>query len=379
MTGKMSIETKIWIASCMVSAALAYVLFTLWVDMNHFEGDPTQLHEQAAVESYFEAAGVDPAYEVETGIYIQSLEFVGATDVKVGGYIWQFYRDGVDDPIKPPPGEVGFILPERVNAGDGVIEESYRLPRDGGELIGWYFEQTLRQSFDYTDYPFDHKTVWVRLWPNSYGEQVVLVPDFDAYPATGEKDIFGIDERIVMGTWERENTYFDYKPSDLNTSLGLDRSPMQAGFPELHYNFVIKRQFENAFIVHMVPLFVVTTLLFGALMTITREESLAGRHDFSTSSVIGTASVLFFVVLLAHVQLREEIAGSAVIYMEYFYFLMYFLLLGVSVNTYFFVSDIMPSSRLIHYRDNLIPKAAFWPAVLAAMVGITLYSMSLQA
>ncbi|MDG4649717.1 hypothetical protein P6F26_14830 [Roseibacterium sp. SDUM158017] len=374
----MSVDKKIWIASCVISAVLAYILFALWGVMNRFEGDPTQLHDTADVEAYFAATGADPAYEVRTGIYVQSLEFEGATDVRVSGYIWQIYDYGVHDDIRPPPGVPGFLLPERVDAGDGVIEEAYRMDRGDGELIGWYFEQTLRQTFDYTAYPFDHKTVWVRLWPNSFGQQVVLVPDFDAYPATGPADIFGIDERIVLGTWERENTYFDYKPSDLVTSLGLARSPAQAGFPELHYNFVVKRKFGNAFIVHMVPLFVVATLIFGALMTVTRQEELASRHDFSTSSVIETASVLFFVVLLAHVQLRESIAGSEVIYMEYFYFLMYFMLLGVSLNTYFFVSDLMPSSRLIHYRDNLIPKAAFWPAVLSSMIAITLYSMTLQ-
>lgn len=374
----MNVESKIWILSCVVSAILASILFMLWVEMNRFEGDPTQLHDKAAVTEYFEAAGVAPTYRVKTGVYIQSLEYMGATDVNVSGYVWQLYEDGVHDAIEPAPGEIGFILPERVNAGDGVIEEAYRLRRGNGDLIGWYFEQTLRQTFDYTAYPFDHKTVWVRLWPNTFGEDVVLVPDFDAYPATGPTDIFGIDERIVLGTWERENTYFDYKPSDLDTSLGLDRSPLQVGFPELHYNIVVKRKFGNAFIVHMVPLFVVSTLLFGALMTVTRKEDLAARHDFSTSGVIETASVLFFVVLLAHVQLRESIAGSEVIYMEYFYFLMYFLLLGVSVNTYFFVSDIMPSSRLLNYHDNLIPKAAFWPTVLAAMIVITLYSIVLH-
>lgn len=346
--------------------------------MNRFEGDPTQLEGPAAVDAYFNEVGVESAYEIETGLYVQSLEFRGATDVRASGYIWQFYRDGTHDDVRPDPGEVGFILPERVNAGDGVIEEAYRLRQDGGELIGWYFEQTLRQSFDYTAYPFDHKTVWIRIWPNSYGRQVVLVPDFDAYPATERNDVFGIDERIVLGTWERENTFFDYKPSDLNASLGLDRSPMQAGFPELHYNIVVKRKFGNAFIVHMVPLFIVATLLFGALMTVTRDEDLASRHDFSTSTVIETASVLFFVVMLAHVQLRESIAGSELIYMEYFYFLMYFLLLGVAINTYLFVSDMMPSARLIHYRDNLIPKAAFWPSVLAAMIAITLYNLALM-
>jgi len=375
----MTVEKKIWIASGLVSAVLAWILYALWAVMNQLEGDPTQLSGPAEVDAFFETQTTEPAYRIRTGVYVQSLEFEGATDVHASGYIWQFYRDGVDDAVKPPEGKAGFILPERVNVADGVIEEAYRLRQEDGELIGWYFEQTLRQNFDYTAYPFDHKTVWIRIWPNSYGRQAVLVPDFDAYPATGRDDVFGINERIVLGTWERENTYFDYKPSVLSSSLGLDRSPMQAGFPELHYNIVVKRKFSNAFIVHMVPLFIVATLLFGALMTITGKENLASRHDFSTTAVIETASVLFFVVMLAHVQLRETIAGSELIYMEYFYFLMYFMLLGVAINTYWFVSDTMPSPRVVHYRDNLIPKAAFWPSVLAAMVAITLYNIAILA
>lgn len=372
----MSIDKLIWIVSGAISLLLMFFLFALWIRMNHFEGDPTQLPDELAVEQYLQSRGLEPEFQIRTGIFIQSLNFLGASDVQVSGYIWQHYENGKHDDIKPEPGEAGFLLPESVDVANGTLEEAYRITQPGGELIGWYFEQTLRQSFDYTNYPFDHKTVWVRFWPKDFDAEIVMVPDFSAYPKTGVDDIFGIDERIVMGTWERENTFFDYKLSDLNTNLGIERNRVRQELPELHYNFVIKRNFENAFIVHMVPLFVVTTLLFGAVMTVTRRQTLADRHAFNTSSVIGTCSVLFFVVLLAHVQLREGFAGSPVVYMEYFYFLMYFLLLGVSVNTYLFAAEAIPSLWIVHYKDNLIPKAAFWPAVLACMVAITAYCLS---
>ncbi|WP_170386639.1 hypothetical protein [Ruegeria atlantica] len=375
----MSIEKKVWWISGVVTLILAVLLFNLWVALNHFEEDPTQLPDQAAVDDYLAKLGNVPEYQVKTGIFIKSFSFTGASDVYVTGYVWQHYEDGAHDAIKPVDGEVGFILPEAVDAANGVIEEAYRIDQGGSELIGWYFEQTLRQSFDYTSYPFDHKTVWVRFWPREFEVAVALIPDFKSYPATGPDDIFGIDNRIVMGTWERENTYFDYRLSDLGTTLGIRDAEFQTNLPELHYNFVIKRNFGNAFIVHMIPLIVVTMLLFGAVMTVTRRPDLVERHDFSTSSVIGTCSVLFFVILLAHVQLREGFAGSPVIYMESFFFLMYFLLLAVSVNTYLFASEAVPSLRFVHYKDNLIPKAAFWPFVLLCMVAITAYNLSLKA
>lgn len=375
----MSIEKKVWLISGALTFGLAVLLFRLLVALNHFEGDPTQLPDQASVDDYLQKLGNAPEYRVKTGIFIKSFSFIGASDVHVSGYIWQHYEDGIHDAIKPAEGEVGFILPEATDAANGLIEEVYRMDQDGSELIGWYFEQTLRQSFDYTSYPFDHKTVWVRFWPGEFDVDVALIPDFLAYPATGAEDIFGIDPRIVMGTWERENTYFDYRLSDLDTTLGIEENEFKTNQPELHYNFVIKRNFGNAFIVHMVPLIVVTMLLFGAVMTVTRRPELVERHDFSTSSVIGTCSVLFFVILLAHVQLREGFAGSPVIYMESFFFLMYFLLLVVSINTYLFASEVVSSLRFIHYKDNLIPKAAFWPFVLLCMMAITAYNLSLKA
>lgn len=375
----MSIEKKVWLISGALTFGLAVLLFRLLVALNHFEGDPTQLPDQASVDDYLQKLGNAPEYRVKTEIFIKSFSFIGASDVHVSGYIWQHYEDGIHDAIKPAEGEVGFILPEATDAANGLIEEVYRMDQDGSELIGWYFEQTLRQSFDYTSYPFDHKTVWVRFWPGEFDVDVALIPDFLAYPATGAEDIFGIDPRIVMGTWERENTYFDYRLSDLDTTLGIEENEFKTNQPELHYNFVIKRNFGNAFIVHMVPLIVVTMLLFGAVMTVTRRPELVERHDFSTSSVIGTCSVLFFVILLAHVQLREGFAGSPVIYMESFFFLMYFLLLVVSINTYLFASEAVSSLRFIHYKDNLIPKAAFWPFVLLCMMAITAYNLSLKA
>ena len=376
---RMSIEKKVWLLSGLLSAVLMLVLFKLWVALNRFDSDPTQLPDMAAVDTFL--AGLDnaPDLRVKTGIFIKSFSFEGASDVRVSGYVWQHYLDGAHDAIRPDRGEVGFLLPEAVDVANGVIQEAYRMKRDGSTLIGWYFEQTLRQSFDYTSYPFDHKTVWVRFWPGRFDVNVALVPDFNAYPATGPQDIFGIDNRIVMGTWERENTYFDYKLSDLDTTLGIGENEFQTNLPELHYNFVIKRNFANAFVVHMIPLIVVTMLLFGAVMTVTRKPSLVERHDFSTSGVIGTCSVLFFVILLAHVQLREGFAGSPVIYMESFFFLMYFMLLAVSVNTYLFASESAPSLWVIHYRDNLIPKAAFWPFVLLCIIAITGWNLGLKA
>lgn len=371
-----------WAISAAVSAVLVFVLVSLWIQMNKYEVDPPQLVNEQATNEFLKEHWEDPlalaspdakaTIKIKTGIFIQSLQFFNSSEVHLTGYIWQRYTDGLHDLIKPKKGEIGFILPEQVNSGNDITpREVYRVQDGNEEVIGWYFEATLKQPFDYDLYPFDHKTVWVRMWPQKFSENIVLVPDFKSYKATGAKDIFGIEESIVLGTWNRENTYFDYQLTSYDTDFGIADYIGQEGFPELHYNFVVKRKFENAFIVYLLPLFLVSALLFAALLTVSSKEELTGKLGFNTSGFIGASSALFFVVMLAHIQLREQFAGASIVYIEYFYVLMYGLLVTATANTYLFSINATRWSKVISYNDNIIPKVAYWPVVLSSLILIT--------
>ena len=368
-----------WFWSTGISLALFIVLVFLWAKMNQYEVAPTQLVDQAATHEYLNEhweqvrpEGGAPTIHIKTGIFIQSLKFFNSSEVNLTGYVWQKYRDGIHDAIKPQPSEIGFILPEQIDTGAMEPQEIYRVRQGDEELIGWYFEATLRQPFKYTYYPFDHKTVWVRMWPKAFSENVVLVPDFAGYKATGLEDIFGIEKTIVLGAWERQNTYFDYQLSSYDTDFGIDNYVGQLGFPELHYNFVVKRKFENAFIIYLLPLFVVAVLLFAALLTVSAKEDLSNKLGFSVTGFIGASSALFFVVMLAHIQLREQFGGTSVVYIEYFYILMYAVLAGATANTFLFSIGSPIFRNVILYNDNIIPKIAYWPLVFFSMIIITL-------
>jgi hypothetical protein len=375
-------QTTWWWLSAAISTFLIIVLINLWVQMNEYDVEPTQIVNAQAANDYLKsnwedrlsrsAPQTEPTTKIKTGIFIQSLKFFDSTEVNLAGYIWQRYKDGEHDDIKPSASEVGFVLPEQVNTGDDIEpREVYRV-RDGDEeVIGWYFEATLRQPFDYLDYPFDHKTVWVRMWPKEFSRNIVLVPDFDAYKSTGLDDIFGIEKSIVLGTWMRQNTFFDYKLSSYGTNFGIADYIGQEDFPELHYNFVVKRKFENAFIIYLLPLFLVATLLFSALLTVSTNDKLSNRLGFNVSGFIGACSALFFVVMLAHIQLREQFPGSATVYIEYFYILMYALLVVATANTYLFSTNTGKWCKVIHYNDNIIAKVAYWPVVLSCLIIIT--------
>lgn len=418
----MTTKHRYWRNSSIASLLLTLVLIALWAFMHLNEKQELQLVDIQQVnknisEEYFSKQTLkdenDELRYLPTGVYIQSLQFFSATDVNVTGYIWQKYACDLvpvmpkvvmpevisemsnnkqtkmdtrnaqteDECINsevpiPPKGEVGFVLPEQVFSGNDISPtETYRILSEQGKhlTIGWYFEATLRQNFRYYLYPFDHKTVWIRMWPRPFFDNLVLIPDFIAYDSMGVDDIFGIDEKIVLGTWEAEDAYFDYAFSDYDNNFGIENYIGKSHFPELRYNFVLKRKFGNAFIVYLLPLLLVASLLFAAMLTVTNDHLIADKIGFNVSGFIGASSALFFVVMLAHIQLREQFSGSGIVYIEFFYILMYIILVVSTANTYFFTMESTMLGGLLIKNDNLLPKVLYWPTLLVCLILITLY------
>jgi len=86
-------------------------------------------------------------------------------------------------------------------------------------------------------------------------------------------------------------------------------------------------------------------------------------------------SALFFVVLLAHSQLRQELPGAGLVYFEYLYFLMYVTLLVVAISAHHASTMPRGSGMLDRYGENLVSKLAFWPLLLGAVLTVTLVAL----
>ena len=369
-------EKNWWLISFTVAFIFAALVAYRWyLEDSSYQPNECQLADELRAQEvllkYMEEAGYPPdAYlePVPTGVFIQSLEFEDANDVNLSGYIWQRY-DRMN--YTEPP---GIVFPERVDSANSILpdpqKETFRETVKNKEVVGWYFEVTLRQTFDYRKFPLDHKTVWIRMWPSDFLHRLPLMPDFGAYRSTGLDDTFGIDEDIVLGNWQIEETFFDYHLPDYDTNFGLTGSePNPKLFPELYFNIVLKRNFMNEFIIYLIPLLTVAVLLFLILLAATNEKEKAEKFDFSILGVIGVNSALFFVVIIAHIQLRREFLGSGLVYLEYFYLAMYIVILAVTLDAY--LVSVGCQARLLRYRDHLIPKLIYWPILFGSGAIIT--------
>ncbi len=303
--------------------------------------------------------GDDTPIGVPTGIFIQSIEFQSSNNVLITGYVWQRVPTGKITP--------GIIFPEAISGSE--LKQVYQTQRNNETLTGWYFETEFRQPFDYSRYPLDNKNVWIRLWHGHFAENVILVPDLSSYDALAAELTPGIESAIVLSGWNLKASGFQYVKHSYNSSFGYPISPQRGNVRELYYTVKLERNFIDAFVTNLVPLIVVSIMLFAILLTITHDKDKAGLFGADAFSVVTTTAGLFFIVLVAHIQLRKEFTLPKIIYLEYFYLVMYIAILWVSVAAFLVSSS--KQGQLMHYRDGLFAKIFYWPMILVALMLIS--------
>lgn len=303
-----------------------------------------------------------PIY-IPTGVFVQSIEFTSANNVVLTGYIWQQYNNFISDEISR-----GFVLPE---AESLEKVESYRRIDNNSTLIGWYFRVVLRQEFDYSQYPFDQQTVWIRLWHEDFDKNVILTPALNSYDQLHPEKLPGIEKDFVLPGWKVTSSYYKYRLNSYNTDFGIPRYIGKNEFPELYFQIGVKRLFLNPFISNLTPVIVVLLMLFAVLITSSKKTGKIELLGFNASTILASSSALFFVVLISHIDLRSSLAANNIFYMEYFYVVTYLSLLAISVNSILFSWGANVS--FVQFRDNLLPKLYFWPVITFVMFLVTIW------
>jgi hypothetical protein len=305
-----------------------------------------------------------PPLFVPTGIEVQSMRFSGAGEVELSGLIWQKYRDRAHDGLSR-----GVLMPQ---ASEFRLEEAYRRRTGEVETIGWAFKCVLDQRFDLRRYPGDSRMVSVRVLHRDFDSNVLLVPDLESYRIMNPNALPGLRDGFAMSGWNIRKSYFSFRDSTSNATMGIAGSVRETAFPDLYFNVFSTRSVIAPAISHLLPVGVAVCILFAVLLVITRHSEMLNRFGYTTLSTVGACSGLFFGVLLAHARLRGEVHADGFTYLETYHFTTYLATLLISVNSFLFNSSMQIS--FIQYRDNLYPKLLYWPVLLSVLLGITVWT-----
>jgi hypothetical protein len=300
-----------------------------------------------------------PINKVPTGVFLQSFKFLDDHDVQLSGYVWQFY-----DAEIPADVTRGVVFPEALDEAYEA-REAWRFTDDAGERIGWYFSGTFRQDFDYRLYPFDRQALWLRLWHPDPEREVLLVPEFSAYPDLTPSALPGIEQGFVYGGWDPTGAGFSYNLVNYRTNFGLaDRLAGTPTLINLYFSLWLTRDFLGPFLEHLLLQAAIAALLF-ILLVLTTQEGIGVRKFDLTVAAAG----LLFALILDITSLRDAAASQAIVYLEWVPLILAGFIVVVVLSA--FLHGTRPLPRLGAAGDLLL-ELAYWPALLGSLLAVTL-------
>jgi len=258
-------------------------------------------------------SGEEKTYKIPTGIEVFTFEFKNPYRVHLSGLIWQVYSSDIPEEIRQ-----GVSFPQSI--GTSKLDLQFSEKRDGKEVKGWRFTVTIREKFFYESYPFDDKNIWLRIWPKSWHENIVLVPDFQSYKDTSVGALFGFATSMETAPYVIRDSYFEYSFPKYRTEFGLGHVGEVLHSPELHYNLEVRRKIFDPIVSSVVPLFAVWIALYAFIFILT-STVLLNMGGFITSSV-----GLIFATGLLYGRFRARIVGAPPTYLDYLYTCTYLII-----------------------------------------------------
>jgi hypothetical protein len=360
-----------WSVSALISLGCLIAVGTMWVRAYTASPAPapadTVVTTQDEVTRYLAALmpaperGSEPPVFIPTGLYIESIQFKGPYNVQVSGYVWQRYANDL-----PKGLDEGFVMPEAQYARFFKV---YQAQQGNEELIGWSFFATLREQFDYREYPLDRQQIWIELWHKDFERNVYLAPDLEGYTSLNPAALPALDKDLVLEDWDFQESYFSYRARPYNSNFGIQGYAGDQRSPELRYIISIKRHLLSALISRMIVPIVILIQLFVIVMVIGTKEKRLEQFGVRPGAVIFTCAAFFFATLVAHNSLRGDLRAYGLVYLEGLYILTYLVILAVAINSVLLVAQ--PNLKLFRDYDNLWAEVLYWPTILLAMVVIT--------
>ena len=303
-----------------------------------------------------------PVY-IPTGLYIESVKFENVSEVTIMGKVWNVIPKQNAFPVKRDSSNMLVKGVSFLNTVASTITPDYEtINDDSSKTVNSKFSITIRQQFDYLNYPFDYKAVATTVQYAEPNKNVLLVPDMDSYLYTNPSAKPGVGRNIVMSEWNFKSSYFFTTHINYNSTFGLKKHDITTNAYAMGVCMILDRSILSAFVSFMLPYFVIIVLLFALLLTM---------EETQRSGFLASAAGLLFTVLLSHYSLRQALMFDKIVYFEYLFFLTYVVIILLVINAFLYFSE--SKIRLIKMRKNYYIQLIYWPFVLFMQLLLTIY------
>ena len=369
-------KKHIWILSITLSVIIFINILIVWYFQYHLHDSVSKenlpITENAVLERYVSLRNekakelkIEQPVVIPTGIFVRNFEFDDAYNVNLSGYIWQKYDTSI---VNKVPGGVKFDQASPF-AESYYLEKVTDLKQKGERIIGWDFRITFKLNFNYGNYPFDRRSVEIEITHPDKVNNVLLVPDLKGYKISNPSEQPGINPSINIPGNKIISSFFTFSEKTYNTDFGFQQTGRPDKKPVLHYNISIKRNLINSFVSHIIPILVVLLMMYILIYSSTKASD-PKKGITSGIGIVESLAAFFFVLIFSHIDLRKTVETTQVMYMEYFYFILYVMLI---LSVYNLISYTRREDvKLFERHDNLIAKVSYWPLFLIIVYFLTL-------
>lgn len=358
-----------WLTSSLYALLVALSIGAIWAfDIVSDTPDITRehiMHTHYSLERFlFLQKKENPhIYEKEpifipTGIYITSFEPGHNNTLTLTGQVWQKYDRTKYPDLKP---NILFL-----NAIEEITEKNSSTFKESLETVNWWFKATFNTTFNYLKYPFDEQEIVIKLSYKEYESNVILTPDFEAF-LSNDSPRSEIDPTVHSNQWTIKQSYTFYTLSDFQTDFGIEDYPGQKGFPDLNYGIRIRRQFVYPLTASALPVIIILFVVFSILLL----TGLGSHHTGLATEIVKLTSGILFTTAVAHQTFQRNLQSPVITYFEYFYFLLYAVILLVAINGMLYAYE--RGGVFINVENNLIPRLLYWPLTLSLCLCLTLW------
>ncbi len=371
-------NSNLWKFSLSISLLFLLNIVFLWY-INHNtdnifkQTNQSKIVSRITIDNYLKVRDTDlkkistklKSVEVPMGIFLYDIDFLDAYNVAVIGKIWQ----KIPDTLKNVQ-DINFVFPQAAAEGISVrVRPMLKKHVDNYWLYRYDFNATLQFDINYLNYPLNLKTLDLQITYPNFEDQVVFTPDLQSYKFINPSSKPGISNDIYMPDSEVLSSYYSFEEHNFNTLLGDDYYKGLNETPVLTFNILIKNVIINAIISNIIPIFIIAIMVFLLPFTVDKKDG--EIKEGGSLNIIQASAGFFFILLLAHIQLRNHIETPGITYIELYYFVMYFMLALMSAAVLLFLKT--NEYPILEYKHNLIFKISYWPILLLSIYLITFF------
>ncbi|MBU2916003.1 PDC sensor domain-containing protein [Reichenbachiella agariperforans] len=372
-----SSNQKFWIISTITSVLILINIAVVWylnIKMGYAADDNSSVKIMNQTELFryvldentrMMQLGYDPYMTISTGIFVEEIAIRDSYSLSVKGRVWQKWPIGLDEEFEP---DFAFVQESPIWGTRKELISKTTNEETGENYYLWQFSATIKLALKYSKYPFDSRDINIELAYPDFQSKIWLTPDLEGYKVLNPSAFPGINRDIYFPKAVLESTFFSFERLNYQTSFGNPVFKGDDEYPVMEFNVSLKRRFLNAFVINIIPIFVVASMIF--LIFYSNSKRKDSNTGVSMMGVVQSCAGFFFVLLVAHIDLRRRLSTPEISYMETFYFTMYIMIGLLAVNVVAFAKA--KDTNLLAYEDNLIVKLAYWPLLLGSWLVITL-------